>query len=491
MRLLSAALLAPAALHAASTPAAPAPSEADETARLDELAFRTYLYARIGDKENALKTGDEVFARDPHNVVAILALASMWEAEGEPERAYELAAKLIADKPTHDQALYFKAYAESSLRRDRAARRSHLDNIAANFSHGEKFPYYGPLAESAQLVGDWRTAVRARREIIENSGDYAMLARNRKLYDILLREKSPEISSSVSLFSAPMRFDSTRLSLAYATPVLVSTRIRLETTYTESHMTRAEGWRSDSRGTAGALAGVNYSADALTELDATAGADTTGSPSATAGAAWHTTKSRRFALTGEAYTAAEDDPRFLIANIRQTRVLASYEDLWTERTGGRVSLGPRSLHTLDAGPTDWGWMFSGEVFHHSRQRIPHLTPYLQTLWLQNPSSPSVTRAFDAFRADGRQADLTGLFDLEKLGVRVEIPLHNRWVLASDAYTGTSFIHAGIFYGVSGEVSCQLTKTLSLRGGAGWENGNVFGDLPYGLVRARASLGWSF
>ncbi len=478
-------LAAPLALAASGEPAKL------DNAAVEDLAFRTYLHARLGDRENALKYASLALEARPGHPATLLALASLWESERDAQRLHATAMRLLAEIPDDDRALFFKASAEYLLRNYAEARETLLDNKRVNFRNERDFPYDATLADSAARAGDWRTAIAARTRLVGSDGDPAAAARNRRILDDLLRSHLSVLSADASLAAAPGRFTLHTLRAACETPVTARTRISGMLTNRHASLFAADGYAATSVDRQEALAAVEYEFDTELSFGGSLGASDTGDPRASLSVTHRLRESGKLGLMAEYDAPAEDDAPYLAANLRQSRLIASYNDLWTERTGASVSGGLRSLHAPEHGPGNPGWVFSGELFHQSRQRTPKVTPYLQTIWISNPRNEPVSAALSALRSDGATVDAEGTFDLQKAGVRFDFPLKTTASLGFDTYAGSSLLDGGLLAGASGELRWRPVKSLTVRLGSGWDRGNIFGSLPSGIVRAFAAADWTF
>ena len=87
--------------------------------------------------------------------------------------------------------------------------------------------------------------------------------------------------------------------------------------------------------------------------------------------------------------------------------------------------------------------------------------------------------------------MRGTFDLQKAGIRLDLPLKSTASLALDSYAGTSLLDGGLLGGASAELLWRPVKSLTLRAGSGWDKGTLFNELPSGIFRAFASASWTF
>lgn len=480
-----AALLPAVALGAASV----APPL--DNAAVDELAFRTYLHARLGDRENALKYAGEALAARPGHIPTLLALASLWEADREGWRLDDAASRLLAQVPDDEQALFFKATADFLLRHHAQARAELLAMRAQAAVQGREFPYDESLAEAAARSGDWISATRARTRLAGLERDYATEATNRASLDALLRAHLTRLSAEGALETAPGRHLLHTVTASGETPVSGRARLRAEAARRHAELLGGDGFRADSADYLEALATGDYAVNTDLVLSVSAGATGDGDPRAGASLTNRFPAGLKLGLIGEYAAPAEDDAPYCVANIRQTRLLGACEKQWTERTGASLSGGLRSLHPPGEAPENPGWILTGEVFHQSRQRLPGLKPYLQTLWASNPENAPVARRLTGLRSDGLNADVKGTFDLQKAGVRMELPLRSTASLALDTYAGSSLLDGGIQSGASAELRWRPVKSVELLAGAGWDKGTIFNNLPSGVIRATTSLVWFF
>ena len=486
-RLLAATLAASLALAA---PATPQPAELDNLA-VEELAFRTYLYARLGDRENALHYARLALEARPGHPGTLTALASLWESERDAQRLHATALSLLANAPDDDRALFFKASSEFMLRDHPGARATLLETRRLNFAPSDPFPYHAALADASARAGDWRTAVASRSALAASPADYDASARNRAALDDLLRAHAAHLTLDAFTAAAPSRHTQSTLRATAEAPLRVRTRAGVSVIRRHASLVRAEGIAAASVDTAEGLLTLDHAFDAGLALSASAGVSDTGDARAAAALSHTFRESRKAGVSAEYNAPAEDDAPYLAANIRQSRLLLHAEDLWTDRTGGSLTGGLRSLHTDTQGPGSPGWVLSGELFHHSRQRLPRVTPYLQTLWAANPDNPDVSAALTRLRDDTRTADVRGTFDLQKAGIRLDLPLKSTASLALDSYAGTSLLDGGLLGGASAELLWRPVKSLTLRAGSGWDKGTLFNELPSGIFRAFASASWTF
>lgn len=458
-------------------------------AELDELALRTYLYSRLGDNEHAMEYGMRVLEKEPDRIDTLLVLSSLWEDQ--PDMLEPLVGRLLKVAPENEQTLYFKAAWEYGKKQYANARDTHLANLRQNYGGYRRFPYLTHLAAASANAGDWRGAIYARREQVEQAGSHELLMSNRSLYDSILREYDPRLTLTGAMQAAPGRYTVTSFDAAAFSPLTVHTLATAQAGWNRASIRAGSGRRAAAREYSEGRIAADYRFNATWHVNAGAGVSDRGDPDATAAIWYNDTKVRRMGVEAVYTAPADDDAPYRVMNIRQSRVLLRYEDQISDRTSLSLSGGGRSLHLEDQEPKYWGSIFTGDLAYLSRWRQPDITPYLQTFWLSNPNNPSVINALSSLRTDGLREDIANTYDQQRAGIRAKIPLKSRLTLGGDAYVGTSFRQHGLLYGVGGDLTFRARKNLVLRVGGGWDKATLFTELPDGVARADASVVWSF
>ncbi len=134
---------------------------------VDDRRYLLYLYGRLNRPKVAERLAVDILADDPGNKNALLVLASMYVEQQNPEKALNLAERLVGYYPNDDQALYFLGAARWLAGHYQEANRIFRELKIEQFPR-KKFPYTTDLASSALLAGDWYRAMLAYQELLRH-----------------------------------------------------------------------------------------------------------------------------------------------------------------------------------------------------------------------------------------------------------------------------------------------------------------------------------
>ena len=200
---------------------------------LEDKRYLAYLYARSGDERGARRIANLVFTESPYDKMVLLGLAALYLERRDVDALDRVTRSLEKSHPTDIETRYYRSACEQLVRRPRTASLILAQIEAEQLREGREFQYRIDLAAASREAGDWPTAIRHYRKLIEDrklSGEDE--ANVRRVLDDLYRAKSPvlELEGSARVLATGSIWGSKARVLAPASAAVrtggeVSTRI--------------------------------------------------------------------------------------------------------------------------------------------------------------------------------------------------------------------------------------------------------------------------